>query len=94
MYAPRISVPGDLIDEIGRCIDERGEVLDSASDALMRIRADLREAHAALMDRLQRIVASSTNAPYLQEADRHATAGPLRHPAARRVQGAHPGPGA
>ena len=42
-------------------------MLDSASDALARIRRTLREAHGALMERLQRIVASSTNAPYLQE---------------------------
>jgi DNA mismatch repair protein MutS2 len=65
--AARIATPGDLIEEIARCIDERGEVLDSASDALARIRRTLREAHGALMERLQRIVASSTNAPYLQE---------------------------
>jgi DNA mismatch repair protein MutS2 len=65
--AARISAPGDLIEEIARCIDERDEVLDSASDALARIRRTLREAHGALMERLQRIVASSTNAPYLQE---------------------------
>ena len=30
--AARISAPAALIDEIARCIDERGEVLDSASD--------------------------------------------------------------
>ncbi len=65
--AARISAPSELIDEIGRCVDERGEVLDSASDALARIRRTLREAHASLMERLQRIVASSVNAPYLQE---------------------------
>ena len=65
--AARIATPGDLIEEIARCIDERGEVLDSASDALARIRRTLREAHGALMERLQRIVASSSNAPYLQE---------------------------
>ena len=65
--AARISAPGDLIEEIARCIDERGEVLDSASDALARIRRTLREAHSALLERLQRIVASATNAPYLQE---------------------------
>jgi len=65
--AARLSAPSNLIEEIARCIDERGEVLDSASDALARIRRTLREAHNALMDRLQRIVASSANAPYLQE---------------------------
>ncbi len=66
--AGRISVPGDLIDEIVRCIDERGEVMDSASDALLRIRRKMREAHARLMERLQRIVTTSTNAQFLQEA--------------------------
>lgn len=66
--AQRIAVPGDVVDEITRCIDERGEVLDSASDNLMRIRRELREAHARLMERLQRIIGTSTNAQFLQEA--------------------------
>jgi len=66
--AMRMDAPQSIIDEIGRCIDERGEVLDSASDALGRIRRELREAHARLMERLQRIVASPGNQPYLQEA--------------------------
>ncbi len=65
--ASRISVPQDLLDEIGRCIDERGEVLDSASDTLARIRRELREAHNRLMDRLQRIVTSGAHAAFLQE---------------------------
>jgi len=64
----RMDAPQAIIDEIGRCIDERGEVLDSASDALGRIRRELREAHARLMERLQRIVATPTNQPFLQEA--------------------------
>lgn len=64
----RITVPGDVVDEIGRCIDERGEVLDSASEALTRIRRELREAHAHLMERLQRIIGTSANAQFLQEA--------------------------
>jgi DNA mismatch repair protein MutS2 len=66
--AARLDAPAGIIDEIGRCIDERGEVLDSASDALGRIRRELREAHARLMERLQRIVGTAANAPYLQEA--------------------------
>ncbi len=66
--AMRIDAPQSIIDEIGRCIDERGEVLDSASEALSRIRRELREAHARLMERLQRIVATPANGPYLQEA--------------------------
>src|SRR5512135_487686 len=46
--AQRISVPQALVEEIGQCIDERGEVLDSASETLGRIRRDLREAHSRL----------------------------------------------
>src|SRR5512135_2581497 len=66
--AARISVPQALVEEIGQCIDERGEVLDSASEALGRIRRELREAHSRLLDRLQRIVGSTDNAVFLQEA--------------------------
>jgi DNA mismatch repair protein MutS2 len=65
--AMRISVPQGVIDEITRCIDERGEVLDSASDTLSRVRRELRDAHSRLMDRLQRIVTSQGNAQFLQE---------------------------
>jgi len=65
--AGRISTPQDVIEGIARCIDERGEVLDSASETLARIRRTLREAHGRLMERLQRIVAAPANAPYLQE---------------------------
>ncbi len=66
--AERLAAPSSVVDEIGRCIDERGEVLDSASDALARIRREMREAHSRLMERLQRIIGTSTNAQYLQEA--------------------------
>ncbi len=66
--AGRIAVPADLIEEITRCIDDRGEVVDSASEALARIRRELREAHARLMERLQRIITTPSNLPLLQEA--------------------------
>ncbi len=65
--AGRIMAPHNLIEEIARCIDERGEVMDSASDALARIRRELREAHARLMERLQRIIGTAANQPLLQE---------------------------
>jgi DNA mismatch repair protein MutS2 len=65
--AARIAVPQHVIDEVTRCIDERGEVLDSASEALERIRRQLRESHSRLLDRLQRLVTASSNQPYLQE---------------------------
>ncbi len=64
----RIEPCDSLIDEIGRCINERGEVLDSASPALARIRSEKRIAHARLMTLLERLVTSPDYAPYLQEA--------------------------
>lgn len=56
-----------VVAEIGRCINDRGEVVDAASQALAHIRRDLKEAHERLLDKLNRIVASPTNAPFLQE---------------------------
>jgi DNA mismatch repair protein MutS2 len=66
--AARISVPQNVVEEIGRCVDERGEVLDSASETLSRVRRELREAHGRLMERLQRIIGTSANQPFLQES--------------------------
>jgi DNA mismatch repair protein MutS2 len=66
--AARISVPQEVVDEIGRCIDERGEILDSASETLARVRRELREAHSHLMEKLQRIIGTPANQPFLQEA--------------------------
>ncbi|NUQ37161.1 MAG: endonuclease MutS2 [Caldilineales bacterium] len=54
--------------EIGRTISERGEVMDSASPRLARLRAEVRVLHDRLLDRIQRIAARAENAPYLQEA--------------------------
>lgn len=56
-----------LADEIERCLDERGQVLDRASPELMSIRAELRTAHDRLMERLERIINAPRNARYLQE---------------------------
>jgi DNA mismatch repair protein MutS2 len=66
--AYRIAPCDELIDHIGRCLDERGQVRDNASDKLARIRRELRIAHDRLMDKLQRIISDSRKAPYLQEA--------------------------
>ncbi len=57
-----------VVNQITQVIDEEGQVLDSASPALLRIRGDLRVAHDRLHTKLQSIVNSSANAPYLQEA--------------------------
>jgi DNA mismatch repair protein MutS2 len=59
---------GTLIAEIGRCIDDSGEVRDSASPELGAIRREVRIVHDRLLTKLQRLVGNSDNAPYLQEA--------------------------
>ena len=63
----RLQGSEEVAQEIGRCISERGDVLDSASDALLRIRRELKVAHDRLMTTLQRLVTATQNQPYLQE---------------------------
>jgi DNA mismatch repair protein MutS2 len=65
--AARIQECPGLIQEIGRCISDQGEVLDSASPDLARIRNELGVVHQRLLDRLNKIVQSPRNGPYLQE---------------------------
>ena len=65
--AARLEPCPELVEAIGRVLDERGEVRDDASPALARIRRDLRAAHDRLLDRLQRIIFSPETAPFLQE---------------------------
>jgi DNA mismatch repair protein MutS2 len=57
-----------LIDAISRTLDERGEVLDSASNGLATIRRDLRLAHERLMTKMQRLLGDPKIVPWLQEA--------------------------
>jgi len=66
--ASQIPISLGLVDGISRAISERGEILDSASDALAAIRRDLRIAHDRLMTKLQRMVSDPHTSPYLQEA--------------------------
>ncbi|HFD39202.1 MAG TPA: endonuclease MutS2, partial [Anaerolineae bacterium] len=66
--AARIEPCPTLADEIRRCLDDQGEVLDQASPQLARLRRELRTAHERLLERLNRILANPQNAPYLQEA--------------------------
>jgi DNA mismatch repair protein MutS2 len=65
--AGRIQECADLIQEVDRCVGERGEVLDSASSSLGRIRSELEIVHQRLLDRLNKIVQSPQNSQYLQE---------------------------
>ncbi len=57
--------PG-LISAISSALDERGEVLDSASSELAQIRRQLRIVHERIHDKLQSLLGSSHN-QYLQE---------------------------
>ncbi len=55
-----------LVSAIGQTLDDRGEVLDSASPQLGTIRRTLRVAHGRIQEKLQNLVNSSMN-QYLQE---------------------------
>jgi DNA mismatch repair protein MutS2 len=66
--AARIEPCEGLGDEISRCINDQGEVVDHASEKLARIRRELRTAHERLLDKLNRIVANPRNVSYLQES--------------------------
>ncbi len=57
-----------VIGEISRCINDRAEVVDSASNELGRIRAQLRVAQDRLLSTLDRLVQSTDVVPYLQES--------------------------
>jgi len=65
--AERIAACPDLVADINRCLNERGEVKDEASPELARLRKELRLAHDRLMSKLEQIVSSPRNATYLQE---------------------------
>ena len=56
-----------VVDAIARAINDRAEVADNASDALARIRHELNTQRARLMDKLQRLITSSSNAKLIQE---------------------------
>jgi DNA mismatch repair protein MutS2 len=57
-----------VVAEIGRCINERGEVVDGASPALANIRQELRAAQDRLLSTLERLVQGADVKPYLQDA--------------------------
>ncbi|HEX5415085.1 MAG TPA: endonuclease MutS2, partial [Chloroflexota bacterium] len=53
--------------EIGRCLSDTGDVLDSASPELARIRAEIKVAHQRLLDRLHDIVFGGAYKSALQD---------------------------
>lgn len=64
----RIEPCGELVTEISRCVDDAGEVRDSASPELATIRREVRIVHDRLLQKLNRLVANSDVAQYLQES--------------------------
>jgi DNA mismatch repair protein MutS2 len=66
--AQRIAECPKLVAEIERCVSSQGEVVDSASPALSRIRRQLAAARDRVLERLSRLLTSSDSAGYLQEA--------------------------
>jgi len=72
-HVPTLAATAELIEEcpgvvvaITETIDDKGDVLDSASHKLAKIRQDLRVAYNRLHEKLQRLVNSSQN-QFLQE---------------------------
>jgi DNA mismatch repair protein MutS2 len=65
--ALRLMDESHAADEIANAINDRGEVVDSASPTLQRIRRELNVARSRLIDRLQKMIGSSEYSKYLQE---------------------------
>jgi DNA mismatch repair protein MutS2 len=65
--AARIEPCEHLTGEIDRCISDRGEVVDHASEKLARIRREMRTASERLWDKLNKIIADPRYVGYLQE---------------------------
>ena len=57
-----------LVSEIERCISNQGEVVDSASPTLARVRRQLAVARDRVLEKLSRLLTSPDAAGYLQEA--------------------------
>ena len=63
-----LAPPEGLIEAISRVLNEKGEIKDSASEKLGRVRTDLKRANDRVMDKLTKIVTSPNSARMLQEA--------------------------
>jgi DNA mismatch repair protein MutS2 len=62
-----ISIVPGLVDAISNTLDERGNVVDSASETLARIRRDLHITHERLTSKLQKLVSNPDIVHMLQE---------------------------
>ena len=60
--------PPGIIEAISRCISDRAEVLDNASQKLASIRAELKISHSRLLSKLERMLGDPHTSPLLQES--------------------------
>ncbi len=61
-------LPVGLIDSISRCVTDRGDIPDNASEQLGSIRREIKICHERLLGKLERIINDTRHAPMLQEA--------------------------
>ena len=59
--------PFGIVDAISRCISERGDILDNASDQLASIRREMKTSHDRLLSRLEKYINDPHSSPMLQE---------------------------
>lgn len=64
----RIEPAAHVAEQIAQVISERGDILDSASPKLARLRGEIKVVQGRLMERLSRFISSSDTGQYLQEA--------------------------
>jgi DNA mismatch repair protein MutS2 len=65
--AQRLAENRPLAEALAQTLSDRGEILDSASPALRRLRLDIQTAQGRLMDRLNSMVSSTEHRSSLQE---------------------------
>lgn len=66
--ALRLFVPAGIVSSISKVLSDRGEIVDSASDKLGRIRSELRITHDRLLTKMQKMLTSKAIGPYLQDS--------------------------
>ncbi|HHV62040.1 MAG TPA: endonuclease MutS2 [Firmicutes bacterium] len=66
--ASGLKPPRDLEDAILECIDENGELYDSASPRLKHIRGEIRSLNGRIRDKLESLIRSADTQRYLQDA--------------------------
>ena len=67
-FVEHVAEAPDLETDIGRTVGARGDVLDTASEALGRIRREIRVAHSRLMERLNNLMAGGRYGSAVQDA--------------------------